>query len=518
MHAVRPRLALPSVLPAALVAGGLAALTALLDWEGADVPNYLFRIDLFRQVGFTVWSTAWYAGHTTLGYSVLLAPIGAVLGPAVAGGVSAVVAAVCFDRLVRDIPSVRPGRALAGSLVFAAGTMVNLAVGRLAFAIGLALALAALLAGRRRHHPLAGVLSLATALASPVAGAFLALAWVAVALATGRLRPLLAAAVTAVPVLVVAVAFGDGGRFPFRAGAWVVTLLVCLTVRWLPPSMRAVRIGAALYALAATVTFAVPNALGANVTRLGMFVLAPLLVAAGVLWRPALITLVVALLFWQWSPAVDAVVRSGRDPSTDAAYYQPLLRAVRTMAPVGRLEIPLTLHHFEAAFVAPSVPIARGWERQADIATNPIFYEPGPLDPATYHRWLVDEGIELVALADAPLDASAEAEAALLRTEPAFLEPVWQGAHWRLWRVVGSEGLVDGPAALVTQTAETVVLDARSAGPVVVRVHASALWSVDGPACIEPATTDGWVHLRASGPGRLVLHPVLWGPRARCPE
>jgi hypothetical protein len=83
--------------------------------------------------------------------------------------------------------------------------------------------------------------------------------------------------------------------------------------------------------------------------------------------------------------------------------------------------------------------------------------------------------------------------------------------------VVGSDGLVDGPATLVEQTAETVLLDASSPGEVVVRVHASALWSVEGPACVEETSSE-WIHLRVRAPGRLELRPVLLGPRDRCPD
>ena len=212
------------------------------------------------------------------------------------------------------------------------------------------------------------------------------------------------------------------------------------------------------------------------------------------------------------------MVRSGRDPSTEKAYYQPLLDELgRLGQPVGRIEIPLTLRHFETAYVAPVVPIARGGERQLDIANNGLFYRDGPLRAADYYRWLLDNGVRYVALPDVPFDEAAEAEAALLQRGPSFLTPVWVGAHWRLWQVRGADGLVDGPATLVDQTAETVVLDASSPGDVVVRVHASALWSVDGPACVEP-TNGGWVHLRVSVPGRLELHPVLLGSRARCPD
>ena len=163
------------------------------------------------------------------------------------------------------------------------------------------------------------------------------------------------------------------------------------------------------------------------------------------------------------------------------------------------------------------MPIARGGERQLDIALNGLFYRDGPLPPADYYRWLLDNGVRYVALPDAPFDEAAEAEAELLKTGPSFLTPVWADAHWRLWRVAGADGLVDGPAALVAQTPETVVLDASSPGDVVVRVHASALWSVDGPACVEPAGGE-WVHLRVRAPGRLELHPVLLGSRNRCPD
>src|SRR5262245_27676186 len=85
---------------AGLVAAGLSVLAWLLGWQGADAPNYLFRIDLFRRAGFTVWNMAWYGGHYTVGYSALLAPLGALVGPTALGATAAVAAALCFDRLL----------------------------------------------------------------------------------------------------------------------------------------------------------------------------------------------------------------------------------------------------------------------------------------------------------------------------------------------------------------------------------------------------------------------------------
>jgi hypothetical protein len=508
------------------VAAALAVVAAAAGWKGADVPNYLFRIELFRRAGFTIWSSAWYGGHHILGYSVLLPPLAAAVGPVLVGAASATVAAVCFDRLVRRLPVVEPRRATAGSVLFAAGTVVNLAVGRLAFALGLALGLAALTVGRRTPLAavVAAVLSIATTLASPVAGCFLALAWLALAVAERRPRTLLWAALALAPAGGLAVLFPEGGHFPFHAGALVATLAACLGALLLVPRQCDVlRVGAALYAAAALATFAVPNAMGANITRLGMFVALPLLVAVPLRRRrgiplAAIIALGALLAWWQWSPAIDAMARSGSDASTERSFYAPLLTFLRGADPAAeRIEIPFTKRHYEAVHVAPAVPLARGWQRQLDMKLNPLFYEDDGLDAAEYEQWLYDTGVDYVALPDAELDASAQEEVELLARGQPGLELVWQSEDWTVWRVLGSPGLVDGPAALVEQTVDTMTLRAWSAGTVLVRVRPSAWWSVDGPACIAQHPDDEWVRIEVAHPGRLVLHQVVVGERLRCP-
>ena len=103
---------------AGAVAAALAVVAAAAGWKGADVPNYLFRVELFRRAGFTIWSSAWYGGHHILGYSVLLPPLAAALGPVLVGAASATVAAVCFDRLVRRLPVI-DGDRLVGMIALA---------------------------------------------------------------------------------------------------------------------------------------------------------------------------------------------------------------------------------------------------------------------------------------------------------------------------------------------------------------------------------------------------------------
>ena len=58
--------------------------------------------------------------------------------------------------------------------------------------------------------------------------------------------------------------------------------------------------------------------------------------------------------------------------------------------------------------MAPSVALARGWERQLDRKANAVFYE-GELTAERYHAWLRDTAVSHVALPDAPLDPTRRA-------------------------------------------------------------------------------------------------------------
>lgn len=515
---------------AAALAAALATVAAAFNWHGADTPNVLFRIELFKRAGFTVWNAAWYGGHHTVAYSALLPPLGAALGPAVLGVVSAVLAAACFDRLLRSAPAaISPRRATAASLLFAAGTVTNIAVGRLAFAMGLGLGLAAVLAGRRGRWWLAGVLSALTPLASPVAGVFLALAWVAWLvtrrhgpagdLGNGgvaiRLPAAACCALATVPLGLATLLFPEGGVYPFGLGAFAFMVGInVLALVLIPREQVALRVGVLLYLAVCTAAFVAPNPLGGNVSRLGMYILGPLVVAIAPRRRLVLLALPV-LLFWQWRPAVDAIFTARHDPSTAVAYHAPLLAFLQHQPQVvGRIEIPFTERHYEAAYVAPVVALARGWERQLDMERNPIFYEES-LDPVRYHQWLLENGVQYVALPDVSLDDSAFLERDLLLRPQPYLTPVWRNAHWQVWQVVGSPGLVTGPARLVEATPDRIVVDATAPGSVLVRVRWTPYWSVDGPACVQPSGTE-WTQLDVREPGRLLLHPVLLGERTQC--
>ena len=492
------------VAPAA-TAGTLAVLAVGLGWRGADWPAQLLRLELVERSGPAIWNNLWFAGHHTPGYGILFPLLGAAFGAAVVAIVSCVVAAASFHVLARGRDE---RRTMAASVLFAAGTVVNVAVGRLTFALGLAVGLAALAALHHRRHALAALLVVSTAPASPVAAVMLALALTAWALDAGRTRLIALAAMAVGPVVAAAVLFPQGGHFPFRASALAWSCAVAAVVA-LATDARVVRLGAALYGVACVATFVVPNPLGANATRLGMFVAAPILVLTARRIRTPLIAVAIpAIVWWQWSPGLDGIARAGLDPSSAVAYHQPLIDAVQSAGgPVGRIEVVPTQRHWETVYVATELPLARGWERQLDMGRNAIFYGT-ELDANAYHRWLRDNAVRYVALADAPVDPSAQPEATLVRRGLPFLEPVWHDEHWQLWRVVDAEPLVDGPARLVRLGPTAVVLEVTATEPVLVRVRYSSHWSLDGPGCVEPSS-DGWTMVYPERAGLLTLRPVL---------
>lgn len=492
---------------AATVAAGLALTAIVAGWRGSDLPAHLFRIGLVQRDGFNVWNNRWFGGHHTLGYGPALPVLGAAVGVWTVAVASAAVAAAAVHVLIRSAG----GRARWASVWFATGTLTNVAIGRLPFALGLAVAVVALYAAQQRRPVVAAVLTVLVAAASPVVSAFTALAFAAWAISGDRryrrLRSALCGAAIA-PVMLVAIIYPQGGTFPFRWAGLVVTLLVAAGVYVGVPSVPVIRTAAALYALASIIAFVVPTPLGGNISRLGMYAAGPVMVAFGsrrLLAVAAGTVVVPLLLFWQWAPAVDAVVRAPSDPSTDEEYYAPLTAFLDSVdADTSRTEVVPTTRHWESTYVALDFPIARGWERQLDVRFNPLFYGDDTFTIDEYGSWLVESGVRYVALSDAVPDRSGVREGELLAAGAPFLEPVWSSANWQVWEVRGSFGLVDGPAEVLEIDSDIVRLDVTSPGDVVVRVRSSAFWVSEPAVCIEP-TDDGWIVLRDAPAGTMEL-------------
>jgi hypothetical protein len=495
---------------AVAVAAGSAVLAIALGWRGSDLPAQVFRAELFRQDGFVLWNSQWFGGHAVLSYSVIAPAISALFGPLALGALSGIASALLFERILRF--SFGP-IAWLGSLWFALGTVINLIVGRTTYAFGVALALGAIYALQHRRTVIAIACALLCSLASPLAGCFLAIVAAAWAMSEHeRRRSAIALAVAALaPVATIALLFPTAGSEPYEPWALVWDLVLCAIVAIALWRHRGARYGAACFALVAIGSYIVPTALGGNVSRLGQYVAGPLLACALLPRRRLLLAaLAIPLLIWQWFPAVDGIAFAHTDPSTRESYYTPLLSYLETQGgPVGRVEIPSTYRHWEAAYAAPHVLLARGWERQLDIAYNPIFYSE-PLTAASYRTWLHANGVKFVAMPDARLDDSSLGERALVAQGLPYLHEVWRNAHWRVWSVDGFNGLVEGAASLQSMSPDRVTISVRGPGDLVLRVRATRHWSVSPSGCAT-STEDGWTELRNVPSGTVTLTQSLAG-------
>jgi hypothetical protein len=499
---------------APLAAVSLAFVAGLWGWKGVDLPAQLYRVGLFHRQGLTLWDTQWYGGHWTLGYSVVFPPLAGVIGLRATEIASAGVAALAFDRLAVG----HFGRgARAGSVMFALGTLVPVAIGQLPFLLGEALALAACWATVRKRWPLAIPLALGASLASPLAGAFLVLgvgAWLLGTWPEHRVGACGVIAGATIPIVALTTLFPGQGAMPFPLRDFLAEgAIFAAAALFVPRDERTLRIGTGLYIAAFVANFVVPSALGGNIERLGETLGLPLAVC--VLWplrRAVLAALALPFILINWGPAWSAVMNP-TSPSSNAQFFVPVVSYLDAHDnPLGRVEIVPTAAHWEAAYVAPSVPLARGWERQLDTADNPIFYLKGALTPQTYRSWLVENGVRFVALPDVQLDYAAVGEGRLVQEGVPGLRMVWHSANWRVYEVHGSPGIVSGPARAVALRGDTISLDVTAPGTIHLKERYSPRWALTQGAGCTHEDTGGWLSIQAkrSGPMRVQLR--LFGP------
>lgn len=487
----------------------LAALWARFGPWTPDLAAQAHRVAQFASQGFTVWDNSWYGGHHVPAYSLTFPALGAALGMRTTGVCAAVASAALFETLV---PRASKGARIA-VWWFAIGCVGDLLVGRLTYALGVTAGLATLAAlayGRRR---LAFALAVVCAVTSPVAGLFLALAAAAIAIADRRADALAIVVCVGCVVLGLGHAFPEGGTQPFAVREFVVTLAITLAALALLPAVhRRLRVGAALYAVALVVSFTVSSPMGSNVTRLGATFTPPLLLAVGAAGsrprRSALYVLLAVAAGWQWDGPIAQAQRGADDPSVHAAYYAPVIRWLSAHgAAAGRVEVPFTRGHWEGVYVARIFALARGWERQLDRRSNPLFYGRG-LSSASYRAWLRANAVRYVALPDVPMDDAGRAEAALVASRPAYLREAWHARHWRVFAVRDPAPLAIGPARVTRLSATTVRLLARRAGTVQLRIHWTPYWTVtSGAACV--AHHGDWTVLGVRAPGAIVLSARL---------
>jgi hypothetical protein len=480
----------------------------------ADLAAQRLRGWVFEAAPFSPWNNRWYGGHHTPGYSLTVPPLVALLGTTITGIAAVLAAAVLGTTLLQRLAERYrlAGSSRWASVLLVAGVLASLFGGRTAFLVGVAFGLAALLAALAERPWVTVVLALLSALSSPVAGVFVAIVGCALVLSRGVARPtaFALAATPLVSVLVLAVLFPEGGSFPYPLGGVVNTLLATaavvvvgrhhVTVRWIGAGYAAFCLLAAL----------AESPVGGNAARF-----AALAAPAGVVLltrvprgrNAAALALVVAVLVGvQWSPVSLAV--TGERRPTEARFYQPLVDVIAARPGTLRVEVVPVASHDEADVVARHVSLARGWNRQLDRRYHAVFYGHR-LDAAAYFDWLQENGVELVAIADVPLDEAGDLEADLLADPPDYLQPVLDAGDWRVFEVVPRPMLGDAGAVVTSIGVDTFTVDVAEPGAHLVKVRFSAWHSViDGDACVREGR-DGWTELDVAAPGTVTVETAL---------
>jgi hypothetical protein len=539
--------------------GLLAAVLGVVVWlivdpRTPDLAGQVYRANLFGEVGWAVWDGRWYGGHDLPGYSLVFPPLAALMGVRAVGALAVLTSATLFEQVARKAYG---SAARWGSVWFAVAALGDVWSGRVTFALGVGLALAAVLMLAqpvRGAGLMAGALAAVCAACSPVAGVLLGLAGVTHSLATRSWRSaIVLGAPSAVVVLGLAGLFPEGGWEPYPLLSFLATVAAVGGFLWvLPGEQRLLRVGAWVYLAACVGCVAVHTPMGANVERYGVLLAGPLLLCAtfgrirgddgrgapgrgrvgggegwaapgrgrvggGEGWAtlvwgrvgggkrlatPAVLTWVLlGIGLWTvWGPARETLAVAG-NASTSPSYYIPVERFVAAHGgTLVRVEVPFTRGHWEAAWLARTVALARGWEKQLDERYNGILLSRG-LTPVRYRRWLREQAVDYVALPDTPLDPSSAREGDLIRAGLPYLRQVLRTAHWRIYAVLDPTPLAQGPGFMEGMGHDWFALRARARGSFVVRVRYTRYWTVArGAACVGRAP-GGWTAVAVRGPG-----------------
>jgi len=454
----------------------------------------------------TAYNLAWYGGMHPVSYSVVSPYLMSVLGVRstmmIVGTVSAGLTALILVR-VRAVRN-----PLACSLAGVFAYLCNALSGRVTFGLGMMFAVGAVAAvfcwphrWRYKRWAKAAVAAPLAALAtasSPVAGLFLGV--VAAALFLHKRRPG-AYAIGLAPVAVVALSsllFPFSGTQPMSLGTVSLPFLFSVFVFVLVPrDWSTVRTAAAVYGFGTVLTYFIDSQIGSNVTRMAMLFAGIVLLAALPYTVPrsrrwyALVLAFAGLNFWIGFKGVDDIVRTTPDASW-ARSLAPLVNQLQQVgAERGRVEVIPASSHREASALA-TYNLARGWNRQADMKRNPLFYDD-TLNAVNYRQWLDRWAVHYVVLPTGRPDGGAERETELVGKGLSYLREIWGDENWKLYRVLEPTPLADPPATVEKAGANEMTIRVESAGRVLIRVPYSrwlGLVDEQGKSLERPQETE----------------------------
>ncbi|XED76046.1 MFS transporter [Streptomyces sp. QH1-20] len=464
----------------------------------------------------SAYNLAWYGGMHPVSYSVISPYLMALLGVRSTMMIAGTLSAGLIAMLLVRSRSVR--HPLWPAMYGTFALTCNAISGRVTFGLGMMFGLAAVAVifawpvrwrseGKYRwgRAALAGLLAgLATA-SSPVAGLFVGI--VAAALFLSGRRPA-AYALGVTPVVVVALSawlFPFSGQQPMAFTSAILPLLSgVFGLVFAPKHWRTVRIVSALYVLGVVLVWVIPSQIGTNISRLGMVFGGVVLVAAlpelkvpsrsqlltaGRTWSAVVLALV-TITAWQSTNSISDIVHTTPAASW-AREVAPLVdRLQRVEAERGRVEVVPARSHREASALSPYVNLARGWNRQADMKRNPLFYDrPSRLNATTYRAWLDRWAVRHVVLPIDEPDHAAVDEAKLVAGGLPYLRKVWSDDHWRLYEVQDPKPIADPPAMVARTDADGMTITVNNAGRVLIRIPYSpwlALIDEDGKTVQPP--------------------------------
>ncbi|MFG3291729.1 MFS transporter [Streptomyces sp. NPDC048179] len=460
----------------------------------------------------SAYNLAWYGGMHPVSYSVVSPYLMSLLGVRTTMMISGTVSAGLLTLLLIRSRAVRNPlwAALAG--VFA--LICNALSGRVTFGLGTVFALAAVGAvfcwphrwrfKRWAKALVAAPLAALATMSSPVAGLFVGL--VAVALFLQKRRPG-AWALGLAPAAVVAISawlFPFSGTQPMGLGSMSLPLasgLLCLFL--VPKEWRTVRLTAAVYSLGVVLVWLVSSQIGSNISRLPMLFAGATLIAALPYTVPRSRKYYVTVLAflgsagWIGFKAVDDVVHTTPTASW-ARELAPLVHQLQQVgAEKGRVEVVPAASHREASALAPYVNLARGWNRQADMERNPLFYDD-TLNSANYHEWLQRWAVHYVVLPkDDPDGDGGERERALVRRGMPYLKQIWGDANWQLFRMTDPTPLAEPDAVVDSAEQGELTIEVRKAGRILIRIPYSPWLSIvdaEGKSLKPPQETEASKH------------------------
>jgi hypothetical protein len=486
----------------ALTAAVLMAGIYLIFWPnaGTDLAAQVARADATRSTGGSTWWGGWYGGISMPTYSILSAQVMAVIGAQFTGVVAFLACCWLSGGLMRQTHRPR-----AGALAAVVGLTGNLAVGRVTFALGLALALVALRFVQDHRHPVwAALAGGGSAMLSPLAAMFLCIIAGAMMLVdkSRRTAGLFVCACAAAPVIVTTALFPSAGIQPVSPhSTWLP--LTALVILCLLPVPRVVRLTCLFVAITIVGSIYIDSPIGSNTQRLVVVAALPVVVALVRAPVVAIVLGLVAVLAWPVTDVRQSVALAN-EASSHESYFEPVISMLAGTAPTGRLEAIETEAHWSSTYLAGIIPLARGWERQTDTAINPIFYKAGELNAESYHQWLLENSVEWVALPDTRPDWGSIGEAGLIATGLPYLQEVWDTQHWRFFRVTDAAPVAPSPATASTLEPSRVTVTIGAPGALRLRVRWSPQLQLDGPAgCVSD--DDGWINLNVSLPGTYTL-------------